>query len=431
MNKNSPRISTALFALLFTIAGMTNAFAQVFAVGNFFYSKDYQNRNGVIVVGHVDGKNVKGKLVIPETIVHEGVTYIVTQISNSAFRNCIGVTSVTIPNSVKTILGFMDCTGLTAVNIPNSTTVIGSNAFSGCTRLTSIIIPNSVTTIGSNAFYKCSGLASITLPNSLTKIGYNAFLGTGWYNRQPEGILYLNCYCLGYKGNKPRGALNIQNNTRIIAENAFVDCTEITSVSIPNTVITIGAWAFNNCKGLASIVIPNSVTTIEAGAFKGCNKIKGELVIPNSVTAIGGAAFQECVGITAISVPSTVSSMGFGYGTIGSESNPFESTGWYDRQPNGILYLDNYCLGYKGNKPQGELRIKNGTRLIATNAFAECEKLISVFIPSSVTSIGIMAFQNCFGLTSVIIESHDLRELDFYDIFEGCDNLLEENIMYR
>ena len=72
---------------------------------------------------------------------------------------------------------FRDCRGLTSVTIPNSVTSIGDAAFYDCTGLTSVTIPNSVTSIGIGAFYNCSGLTSVTIGNSVTSIGYHAFDG--------------------------------------------------------------------------------------------------------------------------------------------------------------------------------------------------------------------------------------------------------------
>ena len=88
-----------------------------------------------------------------------------TSIAESAFQNCKGLTSVTIPNFV-TSIGynvFNDCTGLTSVTIGNSVTEIGSSAFIFCRGLTSITIPNSVTSISDYAFDGCSGLTSVTI----------------------------------------------------------------------------------------------------------------------------------------------------------------------------------------------------------------------------------------------------------------------------
>ena len=100
-------------------------------------------------------------------------------IAASAFSNCSGLTSITIPNTVTNIgeKAFYECNSLTFVNIPNNVTSIGANAFYNCCSLTSIFIPNSVTSIEEGAFYWCSSITSISIPNSVKNIGNNAFYG--------------------------------------------------------------------------------------------------------------------------------------------------------------------------------------------------------------------------------------------------------------
>ena len=143
----------------------------------------------------------------------------VTSIGNCVFVDCDVLTSVTIPNSVTSIgdYAFFFCSSLTSVTIPNSVTSIGNYAFYKCTGLTSITIPNSVTNIGDWAFFGCSGLTSITIPNSVTSIGRSAFAYTGWYNAQPDGILYLDNWLIGYKGSKPTGEITIKSGTKGVA----------------------------------------------------------------------------------------------------------------------------------------------------------------------------------------------------------------------
>ena len=165
----------------------------------------------------------------------------VTSIGEWAFNYCYGLTTVTIGNGVTSIgeWAFSDCIGLTSITIPNSVTSIGDCAFSGCTELTTVTIGNGVTSIGEYAFQLCPRLTFFTIPNSVTSIGYNAFYSTGWWNNQPDGIIYKDGWCLGYKGSKPTGTLSIQEGTK-----------RILSVSHHNVVI-----------------IPNSVTYVERKAF--------------------------------------------------------------------------------------------------------------------------------------------------------------------
>ena len=89
-----------------------------------------------------------GAVTIPASVTYSGETYSVTSIGDYTFRECRGLTSVSIGNSVTSIgdRAFEDCRGLTSVEIPNSVTSIGSSAFYGCSGLTSVVIPNSVTT---------------------------------------------------------------------------------------------------------------------------------------------------------------------------------------------------------------------------------------------------------------------------------------------
>ena len=167
-----------------------------------------------------------GSVTIPETVTYSGKTYSVTSIGNSAFRDCSGLTEVTIPNSVTSIgdYAFRECRSLTSITIPNSVTSIGESAFRYCSGLTSVTIPNSVTSIGNYTFCYCSGLTSVTIGNSVTSIGNYAF-----------------CCCSG-----------------------------LTSVTIPNSVTSIGEYAFEICSSLTSVTIGNSVTSIGDRAFYGC-----------------------------------------------------------------------------------------------------------------------------------------------------------------
>ena len=126
---------------------------------------------------------ISGEVVIADKVSYKNQEYVVTKIGSSAFRSCNGLTSITIPDSVKSIgyRAFSDCSGLTSITVAipddGSVTSIGWYAFEGCSGLTSITIPDSVTSIRDYAFSDCSGLTSITIPNSVTSIGWYAFLG--------------------------------------------------------------------------------------------------------------------------------------------------------------------------------------------------------------------------------------------------------------
>ena len=245
----------------------------------------------------------------------------VTMIGFSAFEDCSGLTSITIPNSVTSISysAFSGCSGLTSIEVTagnakyhsqgnciietknktlilgcknsvipvdGSVTSIGDSAFSECSGLTSITIPNSVTSIGNSAFWRCRGLTSITIPNSVTSIGYSAFSG-----------------CSGL------ASITIPNSVTSIGDAAFLYCSGLTSIKIPDSVTSIGDRVFWGCSGLTSITIPDSVTSIGDSAFWGCSGLTS-ITIPDSVKSIGDSAFDICIRLTSVTIGSGVTSIG-------------------------------------------------------------------------------------------------------------------------
>ncbi len=127
------------------------------------------------------GGAYRGDIVIPSSVAYDGITYSVTSIGSSAFKNCENVSSVTIPNTVTIIEeeAFAECRYLRPISIPNSVTTIKDRAFYHCTFcLTSITIPNSVTSIGEEAFSQCGSLVSAAIGTGLINIGKKAFYGS-------------------------------------------------------------------------------------------------------------------------------------------------------------------------------------------------------------------------------------------------------------
>jgi hypothetical protein len=327
---------------------------------------------------------------IKEVIINDGVT----GISYFAFYDCSSMTSVSIPAGILSITAaaFYGCSSLASVSIPASVLEIAPYAFYGCSSLVSVSIPTNVMSIGDDAFDSCSKLESFNIPASVTEIGVNAFSNTKWYTEHADGLLYKDNWLLGYKGDVP-GELSIENGTKGIAAGALSNCTSLTSVSVPASVTSISTQAFYGCSGLTSVSIGGGVKRIEAGAFYGCSNL-ASFSIPASVTEIG--------------------------------LNAFTNTKWYSDHADGLLYQDNWLLGYKGSKPTGELSIEDGTKGIAAKAFYGCTGLTSVSVPASVTSIGTNVFRGCSGLTSVSI-GDGVKRIEA-GAFCGCSNLASFNI---
>ena len=155
MERSISRILLTLLMSLSVISVSAYDIAAVNADGVTIYYNKINNNTELAVTSCTD--KYTGDVVIPETVTYQDNTYSVTSIGNSAFRNCLNLTSVNIPNSVKSIntRAFEGCTGLTSLSIGSGLTSIGNNAFDGCTGLISVIIPNSVKSIEQETFAYC------------------------------------------------------------------------------------------------------------------------------------------------------------------------------------------------------------------------------------------------------------------------------------
>ena len=143
-------------------------------VGDIAYNLTSKVKTAEVTAGD---EPYTGEIVIPSTINANGAKYKVTVIGQEAFRECEGLTKVTIQENVESIelRAFYFCENLTDVTLPNSLKYIKDSAFHGCVSLKSVTFPDQLETIGSNAFHYCYELKSIVIPESVTTIGTYAF----------------------------------------------------------------------------------------------------------------------------------------------------------------------------------------------------------------------------------------------------------------
>lgn len=352
----------------------------------------------------------------------------------NVFQDCIGITDVIIPNTVMTVgesafegcsnlanvvlsnlltrieaRMFFGCSNLNNVVIPNAITSIGEYAFSNCANLTNIVIPNSVTSIEKSVFQNCMNLTSVTLSNLLTKIEDDTFNGCLNLNNVviPNSVTSIGNFVFSYCANLT--TITIPSSITTMGDGVFAYCANLTEIDFPNNVTTIGSGMFAGT-GITTFVIPSTVTSIESGAFEH-SKLKS-VTIPTSVTSIGDGAFQGCSNLEDIEFPNSVVSVG---------AYVLRGTAWMAKQPDGLVYLNNFLIEYKGEQPPGDVVVKEGITQITPRLFYFRTDITSIEIPSSVECIGEYAFWECTGLTKVSFlgSSAIVKE----SAFGGCVNL--------
>ena len=243
-----------------------------------------------------------------------------------------------------------------------------------------IVTPNNAdvfgATIVSNTYENGQGV--ITFDGEVTKIGERAF-----YN------------CSNLK------SITIPDSATLIGQEALRYCKSLTSVNIGNGVVSIKDLVFSECSSLTDVVFGESVAEIWGYAFANCSSLSS-IVIPNSVTELAGYVFYGCTNLTSITIPDSITTLG---------DNPFdrcaklaEFNGKYASADKRCLIVDGVLNSFA---PAGltTYTIPNGITKIGSHAFIGCTKLTSINIPDSVTIIENAAFFICSGLTSVTIPS--------------------------
>ncbi len=183
-------------------------------------------------------------------------------------------------------------------------------------------------------------------------------------------------------------SVSLPNTIETIANNAFYGCTKISTLTLPRFLESIGEYAFNGCTKLTSITVPNNVTSIGRYAFNGCTLLQ-TVSLPSAITDIKDYTFQNCSSLTNIVIPDKVNSIG------------------------------NYA--FYGCSKLATVQLPLSVKTLGEYSFYGCSSLSSLSLSSSVSSIGNYAFQNCSSLSSLTL-SEGLNSIGV-QAFYGCSSL--------
>ena len=448
----------------------------------------------VVSIGDVFTDTDITKIEIPESVtnIYDYAFYSCSKLTNfnfpsqlkrigcSAFENCDGLTSISIPESVVEIdyYAFSSCVNLSTAKLPMSLSSISSGLFSGCENLLSVNIPEGIKEVGYSAFSNCKKLSQIVLPDSVKYVGHNAFLGCKFIKEYGNGEYIASAsnpyFALVYVDKKTTSC-TIHKDTKLIAEECFYECVNMTSVVIPKGVDYIGQLAFSGCDCMTiyceidgkpdgwdenwdsyeveNFDIDNSGvlgTDTELERYKqqapivwNCNN--NECADDSNIYIIaddgvryalhqvpanlennnpwGDVARQSRALSGEVTVQNEIVYKGIKY-TINLTAGPFEDCNALE----SVIISENFTIlesqAFANCSNLREVKLPESLNYIGYKAFSNCSSLESIVIPQNVSSIRENAFLNCVSLASIEIKNNDEYDLYIYDnSFEGCDNI--------
>lgn len=253
-------------------------------------------------------------------------------IADYAFYNCVGVTGVILPETVRVIGrgAFYKCRLLSSVNLPAGITEIKDYTFYHCDSLVLPEFPEGLTRIGRSAFYKCRLVSEdgeseenrLVIPDSVREIGAFAFYGCVYtYTdratalQMTGGMDYLvigsGVSLIGeqaFSGMTTLRGVALGSSVTGIGDKAFYKCTSLAAVDFDPALVSIGEKAFYQCSALEKIRLPASLETIGRYAFYKCTSVK--VLELGGAREIGDAAFLGCTGLTELNLPETLTVIG-------------------------------------------------------------------------------------------------------------------------
>ena len=307
------------------------------------------------------------------------------KVIESAFHGCESLERIDLPEGVEELgMGAFDgCRALKDISLPSSLHQLGIYAFANCSQLQRIVIPEGVTYIPMGCFRACSRLSELVLPTTIWDIHPDALNGTAWMDKQEDGLVYYNDLLFTWKGKLPNnGNVVVRDGTRIICDDALLNCTTLRSIVLPTSLRYIREQAFS-CTCLQQILLPEGLEEIQAAAFEFCLNLQS-ITIPASVRLVGEFLFTGCNQLKTIEV---------------NPDNPI-----YDSRNSCnaiILKWDNCLVAGCANT-----HIPNSIKSIGKGAFMDIVMPEKLILPNSVTTIERCAFCMCTNIKEIVFPKH-------------------------
>ena len=446
-----------LKAVLFLAALLTglHASAYDFESGGLYYN--FNETAGTVSVTYNNDVKYSGDIVIPSTVVHDGITYTVTGIGEVAFGRS-GITSVKMPNTITTIRysAFENSVSLTEIEIPESVTTIEDMAFEGCSGINKpVVIPDGVKgNFASNLFRNCTNLPSLTIGTGITVICSNSlqncpnlkeliikdsdeplevlrdvntnntgfetvYVGRNFGRKNGngefyEGIVFIDVPSLKSVtfGDKVTAiydyTLNRCDNLESITFGSglksigsqVVHCMKLTSIEFPSGLESIGDYAFGLCGITGEVVLPDALTSLGEGAFDGCTGITS-FTVGTGLTEFSLTSIQNCTGLKEVIFKDSETPIV----VDGSEVNTSFAieTAHIGRDISAVINGRGLYSLFEDCTTLRNVTIGDNVTALCDYAFDGCTGLTSIDIPDGVTKIGTSAFSRCTGLTSLTL----------------------------
>lgn len=365
----------------------------------------------------------------------DGIT--VSVIDEDAFNGNDNITKVVLPVGVYAIwdYAFAFCDNLESVELNEGLKTISEGAFYGynsTNKIKSITIPSTVTEIEKNSFRSCQNLENVIFSgDNITTIGEYAFLECTKLSSitLPDSVVNMSNSvfedCTSLK------SVQLSNGLIEISSNCFNRCSSLTAIDIPDSVLKIGGSAFGECTSLSSVDLPNALQEISSYAFQ--NTSISEISLPQTVTSLGSGTFMGCAALNSIAIPQKVTTIPTGfasgctslsqidipYGVAEIKGKAFENCVNLTEIviPNSVTDVS----GFIGCTSLSKVTLSKNIENIGSQSFKGCNSLKNIELPQSLRFIGESAFEGCTLLENIVLPTK-LEEIDSL-AFKDCSKL--------